>query len=342
MTKGNPRASRPTVALAMSERTRRDLLPPRLVQRLGAVADVDPDHLVQDFHDHRHAECLARAEVLLTGWGAPAIDDAALAAMPRLRAVVHGAGSVKGLVDRRVFDRGVLVSSAATANAVPVAEFTLAAIIFAAKRVTRFARLYQQNRSAGALELPVTGVGGYRLTVGVVGASRIGRRVLGLLRNLDMHALVSDPYLDAAGAAELGAEWVEPDELVRRSDIVTLHAPDVPATRHLIDRRRLAMMRDGATLINTARGRLVDTVALTPELVSGRLDAVLDVTDPEPLPADSPLFDLPNVLLTPHVAGALGNEVARLGELAVCEIERLAAGLPPAHPVRLQDLDRIA
>jgi phosphoglycerate dehydrogenase-like enzyme len=331
-----------TVVLAMSRRSRRELLPPYLTDRLAAVAEVDTDRLVQDFRDPEHAACLADADVLLTGWGVPAIDDAALAAMPRLRAVVHGAGSVKGFLDRRVFDRGIAVSSAAAANAVPVAEFTFGAIIFAAKRVGRFAQLYREHRTAGALDLPVPGVGAFGVTVGVVGASRIGRRVLALLQHLDVDILVSDPYIDEATADDLGATLVQPDELVARSDIVTLHAPDVPATQHLIDARRLGMMRDGATLINTARGRLVDTDALVPELVGGRLDAVLDVTDPEPLPADSPLFELPNVLLTPHVAGALGNEVARLGELAVSEIERLAAGLPLAHPVLAQDLDRIA
>jgi phosphoglycerate dehydrogenase-like enzyme len=95
-------------------------------------------------------------------------------------------------------------------------------------------------------------------------------------------------------------------------------------------------------LINTARGALVDDEALTEELVSGRLRAVLDVTEPEPLPADSPLYRLPNVFLTPHIAGSLGNELQRLGTIVVEEMERLAAGLPPLHEVRHADLARVA
>lgn len=335
-------ATRPRVALAMDERTRRDLLPPALVTRLLDVADADPDELVHDFTAAEHAQRLAQADVLLTGWGAPRIDPVALDVMPRLRAIVHGAGSVKDIIDRAVFDRGIAVSSAVTANAVPVAEFTVAAVVFAAKRVSRFVAEFRRHRDAGALDLPVTGVGAYRLTVGVVGASRIGRRVIDLLHRMDVHLLLSDPTVDVADAADLGAELVELDELLRRSDVVTLHAPSLPQTRHLLDARRLGLMRDGASLINTARGALVDTAALTAELVDGRLDAVLDVTDPEPLPPDSPLFELPNVQLTPHIAGALGNEVARLGELAISEIERLAVGLRLAHPVRAADLDRIA
>jgi phosphoglycerate dehydrogenase-like enzyme len=334
--------SRLILALAMVERTRRALLTPDLRDRLHAVAEVDLDDLVSDFTDPARVGMLARVEVLLTGWGVPRIDTAALAAMPHLRAIVHGAGSVKGFVGPEAFRRRIMVSSAAAANAVPVAEFTLAAVVFAAKRVTRFAAAFRADRQSGAWELPVTGVGAYRLTVGVVGASRIGRRVIELLGGLDVHPLLADPTVDRAEARTLGVELVELDDLLRRSDIVTLHAPSLPSTHHLLDAGRLALLHDGATVINTARGALIDTQALTAELSSGRLDAVLDVTDPEPLPADSPLHDLPNVLLTPHIAGALGNEVARLGELAVSEVERIAEGLPPAHQVRAADLDRIA
>ncbi|MEO7125742.1 MAG: hydroxyacid dehydrogenase [Nakamurella sp.] len=338
----NPPQGSPRIVLAMGERTRRELLPPALVDRLRAAGVVEPDVLVQDFSDPQHTARLATVDVLLTGWGAPRIDNTALARMPRLSAVVHGAGSVKELVDRRVFERGIVVSSAVTANAVPVAEFTFAAIIFAAKRVNHFVRVFREQRTGNALHMPVTGVGAYGLTIGVVGASRIGRRLITLLHSLDVHILLADPTIDAESAAGLGVELTELDDLLRRSDIVTVHAPNLPQTHHLLDARRLALMRDGVTLINTSRGTLVDTAALMPELLSGRLEAVLDVTDPQPPAVDSPLFDLPNVLLTPHIAGSLGNEVARLGELAVTEIERLSAGLPLEHAVHVSDMDRIA
>jgi phosphoglycerate dehydrogenase-like enzyme len=110
----------------------------------------------------------------------------------------------------------------------------------------------------------------------------------------------------------------------------------------MLDRDRLALVPDGGVLINTSRGALVDHVALTAELVSGRLGAVLDVTEPEPLPAASPLYDLPNVFLTPHIAGSLGNELARLGRTVVDELALLNAGLRPAHQVRHSDLARSA
>ena len=128
------------------------------------------------------------------------------------------------------------------------------------------------------------------------------------------------------------------DELMAESDVVSLHAPALDSTTHMIDAGRLALMRDGATLINTARGALVDENALVRELVSGRISAVIDVTTPEVLPADSPLYGLPNVLLTPHIAGALGNERSRLGATVVAEIERFIAGLPLSHGVAPETL----
>jgi phosphoglycerate dehydrogenase-like enzyme len=334
---------KPRVVLAMSHQTRDQLMTAALAARLSAAADTSLDTVIGDFGQPAAQAAVRDAEILLTGWGAPRIDAAALALMPRLRAVVHAAGTVKPYVSAEVFARGIAVSSAVEANAIPVAEFTLAAIIFAAKRVNWFARGYRARRDLSIRNetvLPTLGANG--ITVGVVGASRVGRLVLDLLRNLDVSVLVSDPYLDDAGAAALGAAGTDLDDLIQRSDIVTLHAPALPTTAGMINRERLAAMRDGAVLINTARGMLIDTEALIAELRGGRIEAVLDVTDPEPLPPDSPLYDLPNVQLTPHIGGAMGNEVPRLLEQAVSEIERLAAGLPLAHPVSAADLDRIA
>ncbi len=159
------------------------------------------------------------------------------------------------------------------------------------------------------------------------------RRVIDLLRPFDLSVVVHDPYLDPAEAAAMGLHNLPLDEVIARADVLSLHAPALEATRHMIDARRLALLRDGATLINTARGSLIDQAALTRELVSGRISAVIDVTEPEVLPKASPLYDLPNVLLTPHIAGAVGRERERLGAMAVAEVERFLTGQPLAHQV---------
>ncbi|MFF4366910.1 hydroxyacid dehydrogenase [Streptomyces sp. NPDC001594] len=319
----------------MSPDTRAAVLRGPALAQLVRVADVDPELLLTDFTRPGAVlgGRLARAEVLFTGWGCPALDAEALRRMPRLRAVVHAAGSVKGHVTDACWERGLLVSSAAAANALPVAEYTLAAILFSNKRVLDAARAYRTARGPVDPLVRYPEAGNYGRTVGLVGASRTGRRVLELLRPFDLRVLVHDPYADPAELASLGGEACGLDELLRRSDVVSLHAPELPGTRGLLDASRLALMPDGATLINTARGSLVDTAALTRELVTGRLCAVLDHTEPEVLPAGSPLYDLPNVLLTPHVAGSLGGELDRLAVAAVEELERYAQGVGFRYPV---------
>ncbi|MFJ4830839.1 hydroxyacid dehydrogenase [Streptomyces sp. NPDC088747] len=312
------------------------------VERLREAAELDPDLLVTDFADPGAAMALARAEVLLTHWGCPPLTHTVLAAMPRLRAVVHAAGSVKHHVTAAVWERGIAVSTAAAANALPVAEYTLAAILLSGKRVLDSARVYRERRARYPLLPYFAGHGNYRRVVGIVGASRTGRRVIELLRPLDFTVLVHDPYLDDAGAARLGARSVGLDELARRSHVVSIHAPQLPETHHMFDAGRLALLPDGATLINTARGSLVDTEALVAQLTSGRIHAVLDVTEPDVPPADSPLYRLPNVLLTPHIAGSLGSELGRMADCAAAEIARYARGAPFAHAVRPQDLARTA
>ncbi|WP_051951012.1 hydroxyacid dehydrogenase [Actinacidiphila yeochonensis] len=321
-----------------------EVFPPQVRARMEQTAEVWPAGVLEDFDSPDAVDALRTAEVLVTGWGCPPLDAAVLGRAPRLRAVLHAAGTVKTFLSPGVFERGIAVSSAAEANAVPVAEFTLAAIVLGAKRALPLARLYgrrRTQRTAADLARPAW-MGAHGLTVGLVGASRTGRRVAELLRTLDVEVLFYDPYTAEADIQALGARQVDLDTLVATSDVVSVHAPATAETRHLIDAHRLELMRPGTLVVNTARGSLVDTEALTAHLVSGRLDAVLDVTDPEPLPPDHPLWDLPNVWLTPHLAGALGNESARLGALVVDELERFAAGEPLRHPVLWPDWDRTA
>ncbi|MGW3646451.1 hydroxyacid dehydrogenase [Streptomyces sp. NPDC000878] len=331
----------PVALFAMDPVHLPELFPPDLMERLRELVRIDPALVVQDFADPGAAAALAEAEVLITGWGCPHIGADALAAAPRLHTVLHAAGSVRSLLGDAVWERGLTVSSAVQANALPVAEYTLAAVLLAGKDAFGLRERFRRERVyPGPADYARVGNLGRR--VGVIGASRVGRRVLELLRPFELTATLYDPYVDADEARSLGAVSLSLEELLRTSDIVTLHAPDIPETYRMLDRERLALIPDGGVLINTSRGALVDHDALTGELVSGRLGAVLDVTEPEPLPADSPLYDLPNVFLTPHIAGSLGNELARLGRTVVDELELLGAGVPLGHRVRQTDLARSA
>jgi phosphoglycerate dehydrogenase-like enzyme len=317
------------------------LFPPPLMTRLQQVCDLDPGLVVQDLADPATTDALARAEVLITGWGCPHLDADVLAVAPRLNAVLHAAGSVRSLVGEALWKHGVTVSSAVTANALPVAEYTLAMILLAGKDTfTHRERFRTTHTYPTPADTAPTGNVGRR--IGVIGASRVGRRLLELLKPFDFTVLLHDPYVSHTEAGELGAQLLSLDDLLRHSDIVSLHAPDIPETYRMLDGDRLALIRDGGVLINTSRGALIDPEALTDELVSGRLHAILDVTEPEPLPAGSPLYHLPNVFLTPHIAGSLGNELERLGRTVVEELERLVGGLPLVHEVRHADLARVA
>jgi phosphoglycerate dehydrogenase-like enzyme len=312
------------------------LFPEPILHRLSGLVDIDPELVGTSFATEARAAALAEAEVLISSWGCPPLDEHILRAAPRLRRVVHAAGSVKYLVTAAARAKGLTFSSAAEANAVPVAEYTVGAILLAGKGVFSLNERYTRTRTFTLARVEPS-VGNFGRRVGVVGASRIGARVLELLAPYDFDLAVHDPYTAVAGVRHLSL-----DELLTTSDIVTLHAPATPETRHMIGAAELARMRDGALLVNTARGELVDTGALAEELKTGRLSAVLDVTDPEPLPADSILFDLSNVFLTPHIAGSQGNELARMGTAAVDEVERLTHGEAFAFEVDLDALARTA
>lgn len=331
-------ADRPGGMIAMSRSVAPAVLPGDLLSRLAGALCLVGTEATESFDDPAARTSLASVEVLVTGWSCPPLTARVLDAAPRLRAVVHAAGSVKAHVGPDVFARGIAVSSAADANAEPVVDFTLAAITLAGKRAFGLARTYAAGQFAPFGQRS----GNDGRVVGVVGASRIGRRVITRLLAAGHRVLVADPYLDPVQAAELGAELTALDELCRRCDVLTLHAPQLPETHHLINERRLAMLPDGAIVINTARGSLVDTDALARACATGRIDACLDVTDPEPLPVGHPLFGLANVWITPHLAGVQGSEVRRLGEFAVAEVERFVAGKPLRGAVRADQLELLA
>ena len=288
-------------------------------------------------------------EVLITSWGCPRFHAHVVDRFPRLKLIAHLAGSVKGFIDEEIWRRGIQVTNAVAAQAVPVAEFTLAAILFANKRVFQLRDAYRQDRMLrddNPLWKPWRGrgveLGNYRKHVGIVGASNVGRKVIELARPLDLALLIYDPFLTENEASALGAVKAGLAELLSQSDVVTLHAPLLAQTRGMIGAGELALMRDGATLINTARGALLDQDALAVELANRRLFALLDTTQPEDLPPDSPLFEVDNLILTPHIAGAQGREGERLADLVADELDRFRRGDPLHHAVLLEHLPRLA
>jgi phosphoglycerate dehydrogenase-like enzyme len=329
-------------ALVMMPWAAKHLFSGRARERLESIVELTDRRALENLTDDRAAAALADVDVLLTCWGAAPIDEAALALAPNLRAIVHAAGTVKDFITPAVWDRDVRVTSVAAANAKPVAEYTLAAIIMANKAAFVARERYREERAfpRHRPDDPTPGNMGKR--VGIISASKVGRLVIELLQHFDLEVVVSDPFLSADDATAMGAMLTDLDELIASSDVVSLHAPLLPETTGMIDARRLALIKDGATFINTARGAIVDEPALVAELVSGRIIAVIDTTWPEPVAADSPLLTLPNVFLTPHLAGSQGTELVRMANDAMDEIERYAAGQPFLHEIVEADIPLLA
>lgn len=246
-----PGAEAPAKALmAMRKELVPHLFSDRSRTELASIVDIDPTRAISAFAEADPAE-LADVELLITGWYAPHIDAAVLDAMPRLKTIVHAAGAV-GFIDPEAWERGITVSTAAAANAVPVAEFTVAMITLAGKDAFWVSRDYCARREPIDREAELPHIGNYGRVIGIVGASRIGSRVMEMLRAYDVRTLVFDPYCTPDRALELGAELVDDlHELASRSSILSIHAPSLPATWGMVVGEPFAhpvLARDLATM----------------------------------------------------------------------------------------------
>lgn len=310
---------------------------PEDVERLKALGDVRWTTSAKPICDDEAIEILKDCQIAIGSWGTPKPNDKILAACPSLRLWVHAAGTVKGHFGPHMKGRGLKIATCKGAIADNVAEMAVAEIIIGLRRIPS---------NAAANRAGVTG----RLpnmkclcdsTVGVIGASDVGRRAIALLRIMGCReVLVYDPYLSAEQAAAMGATKLDGlIELCRRSDAVTLHAPAIPATARMLAAPHFKAMGDDCVFVNTARGMCVDEAALAAELKAGRLFAFLDVSDPEPAAADSPLRKLPNVVYTSHIAGGPGTNI---GRQAVDDVAAFLRGDQPTCIVTEEMLDRLA
>jgi phosphoglycerate dehydrogenase-like enzyme len=325
----------PTVSLSreiLSERAR------ALLESLGEVTWNPED---RNPSAAELAERIPGFDVVVTSWGSPPITEEALARADRLRVVGHAAGSVKHLVPEAGYRRGIIVLSAAAVIADAVAEYTLWAMLSMQRDLYRH---HLRMTVEKAWRDPGSGWGHelYRKKVGIIAASMVGRRVIRLLQPFACDIMVYDPYLSAEAAAELGVRRCELLELMREADIVSVHAPTTPETKEMLRAEHFVAMKDGALFINTARAWVLDEDALLAELRKGRIRAVLDVYGQEPLPRESPFRDLPNVLLTPHVAGGSTECRARLVEAIAEDLVRVFAGEKPRLAVTWERLQVMA
>lgn len=318
------------------------LFPPDADQALRGLGQVVFHDEERNLTSDELAQRISGFDIVITGWGTPPFTDDVLAAADRLRLIAHTAGSVKRMLPREVFERGIAVTHAAAAIAPAVAEMSLLLTLLMLRRAHKLDQMLKAGRPWN--EVKEAGMGqelaGQR--VGVVGAGYTGRCFIRLLRALDAEVWVYDPYLSPDRAAELGVHKASLDELLSSCPIVSLQAPATQETYHMIGARELSLLQDGAIFINTARAWLVDQDALLAELRSGRIHAALDVFDPEPLPPDSPFRQLDNVFITPHIAAATIQARHRQGRTIVEEVQRFLNGDPLRYQITLEALDIMA
>ncbi|MGW2090151.1 hydroxyacid dehydrogenase [Streptomyces sp. NPDC001880] len=335
-----PGAARlPRVVVAVPPHLREQFFTPAVWQSLCAAAQP----AVLDEHTDRDAlgAALPGACALITAWGTPRLSEELLDVADRLAIVAHTGSAVAPYVTEEVFRRGILVTQAGDEMARPVAEVALAFTLALLHRIHRFDHALRggadwDEASQAPPRHEIQGC-----AIGVIGASRTGRAYIELARALGAQVAVTDPYLTAEDAQRLAVRVVPLDELLRGSRIVAVHAPATAETRRMLGARELALMPDGAGLVNTARSWLVDEDALLAEVSAGRLDAAIDVFDTEPLPVRHLFRKLPNVLLTPHQAAGTAECRQRLGASAVEEVLRFLRGEPPLHFVGPDALARV-
>jgi phosphoglycerate dehydrogenase-like enzyme len=257
--------------------------------------------------------------------GGERYSERVFAATPDLK-VVARMGVGYDAVDVAAATRhGVAVAMGFGTNHEAVADMAFALMAALSNRLFDYHREVMERRWGGHFQ-----PGLWRSTLGIIGLGRIGRALARRCRGFEMRVLACDPIAGPAAAEAAGVELVELERVLREADFVSVHAPHSGATDKLVDAERLALMKRSAFLINTARGGLVDERALYEALAAGRIaGAGLDVFEVEPLPADSPLRSLANVILTPHCAGGSISAVALMTERCVDSILAIREGRSP-------------
>jgi phosphoglycerate dehydrogenase-like enzyme len=313
---------------------------PSDLARLRELVDLRPE-LIEGEEFENHAQDYEETELLVGGWEMPQLTAALLARLPKLRAVFYAAGTIKGIVTDTSWERGIRITTAALENAKPTAEFAFAQIILSLKRGWQRMFLMREKRQFVQRDPLVTGTNGS--TVGLLALGKIGRLVAARLHTLDVNVIAYDPFVVPAEATRLGVRLCGLEELFATADVVSCHLPSTDQTQRLLGRALFARLKPGATFINTARGSVVNEAELVAVLRQRPdLFAALDVTDHEPPPPDDPLFELDNVLLTPHIAGSTALECRRMGHMMVEEVDRYLTGKPLLGEVFQQQLATMA
>ncbi len=277
----------------------------------------------------------AGAVIILTEKITPSLLDR----HPTLKVVSNFAVGYDNIDVPAATERGVAICNTPGVLTETTADFAFTLLAAAARRVMEGVNYVREGKWVTWSPTLLLGRDLYKSTIGIVGFGRIGKEIAKRARGFDMNILAYDAYQDETAANELGVTFVEFDQLLKESDFVTLHCALTSETHHLISDRELGLMKREAVLVNAARGAVVDTDALTRALRDSTIwSAALDVTDPEPLPADHPLITMPNCIVVPHIASASVATRDKMASLAAENALAVIRGQTPPHCVNPQVL----
>lgn len=301
-----------------------------------------------DFYDgifrKEDAGELMDVECIFSTWGIPSFTEEEIREyFPKLKIVFYSAGSVQHFA-KPFLNLGIKVISGWRANAIPVIEYSVAQIILANKGFFSSMRMYKNSECyQDGFDYARTYPGNYDVNVGIIGLGAIGSGVAQSLKNYQLNVYAYDPYATEERASVLGVTLLSLPEIFEKCQVISNHAPNLPNNQKMIDKRHFGKMQKMATFINTGRGSQIVEEDLIEALKKNPLaTAVLDVTCPEPPVDGSELFTLPNVFLTPHIAGSLGNEVMRMSEYITEDASAFASGKALKYEVSLEMLETMA
>ncbi len=304
-------------------------IPGATAEKLEALGQVTWNTFHRQFDKMELREKLRGQDICITGWGCPKLDEDVLGNADKLKLVVHTGGSVAPIVSSYLYEKGIKVISGNKLYAESVAEGVLGYILCSLRGLVFF----NNELQAGSWRGGAYNEGLLDQTVGLVGFGMVAKYLAGMLKPFRAGIRVYDPYITEETCAEYGVECTNLEDLITTSKIISLHAPKIPETYHMIDKRLIRMIPDGALLVNTARGALIDEEALAGELRKNRFKAVLDVFEVEPLPVESGLRGLPNVILIPHMAGPTVDRRKIVTEELIKDMENFWAGKALKHEI---------
>jgi len=287
---------------------------------------------------------LSEMNALITTWDSPYLSAANAKRLPSVKIIAHCGGEVKKRFETTLF-RKLLIVNTPEPMAKPTAELGAAFLMYAARNIDHYREALRRKTNRIYNDVHVAGGTAESLLdreAGMIGFGRVGRALVGLLRGFGIRWKVYDPFAPRKLSAEMPVQFDSLNRVLKRSSLLVVTAAATEKTRHLLNHERLATLRDGATVINIARGSIIDLDALTQEVKNGRLRCALDVTDPEePLPVGHALRTMRGAIITPHIGGGGSNTRGRMADSAMDELKRFFGGAAVQHRVTTTMLSRM-